>query len=214
MNFTLQAEKREANKAANKVLVSRGFMPIVAYGPKDEPMHLAVASKDFAKVFKAAGESAVVTLNLEGGSKDALIQDVTVHPVSGEYLHADFYVMEKGKKVEVSVPLVFVGESPAVKAGGALVKVVHELEIEAMPKDLPHDIEVDISSLVDFDARITVADLKLPAGVMAKAEGEEVVALVGQAGEEVVETETPIDLSAIEVEKKGKKDEEEIPAAE
>ena len=89
----------------------------------------------------------------------------------------------------------------------------HEIEIEAFPKDLPHSIEVDVSSIVDFDTQIKVGDLKLPAGVTAKTDADEVVALAAAAKEEVEEVAAPIDMSAIEIsEKKGKKEEEEIPA--
>jgi large subunit ribosomal protein L25 len=215
MTLTLQTQKREAGKAKNAALRAEGLMPIIAYGPKDEAISLTVVNKEFAKVWKQAGESSVITLEIDGTSKDALIQDVSVDPVTEQYLHADFYLIEKGKKVQVAVPLTFVGEAPAVKTlGGALVKVMHELEIEAMPKDLPHDIEVSLSGLVGFDSRIKVADLKLPAGVVAITDAEEVIALVGAAGEEVAETDTPIDLSAIEVEKKGKKEEDSEAAAE
>ena len=93
--------------------------------------------------------------------------------------------------------------------GGTLVKVLHEVEIEAMAKDLPHNIEVDISTLVDFDSKIHAGEIKLPSGVTLKTDAEEVVALVAEAKEEEVEAPSEIDMSAIEVtDKKGKKDEE------
>jgi large subunit ribosomal protein L25 len=146
-----------------------------------------------------------VTLVGVGEEKDALIHDVERDPVTGAVRHVDFYVLEKGKKVEVEVPLTFVGISPAVKdMGGTLVKVMHKLAIEALPKDLPRAIEVDIAALVTFESKIHVKDLVLPSGVEAKTNSEEVVALVAEYKEEVEETIAPIDLSAIEVEKKGK----------
>ena len=160
----------------------------------------------------AAGESTVVTVKTEGGDKDTLIHAIEYHPVSGEPLHADFYIIEKNKPVQVHVPLEFEGEAPAVKQlGGNLVKVLHEIEIEALPKDLPQEIKVDISSLATLDSQLTVADIKLPAGVTAITDLLEVVASISTAGEEVVE-EAPVDLSSIEVEKKGKQEEgEEAP---
>ncbi|MCE9628894.1 MAG: 50S ribosomal protein L25 [Candidatus Vogelbacteria bacterium] len=210
MTITLKAESRTIFGKALKGPKEAGKLPVVIYGPKESPQNFFVETKEFKKVFRNAGESSVVTLDTPEGEKDTLIKDVAMHPVSGEPVHVDFYVIEKGKKVEVAVPLVFVGESPAVKnLNGTLVKVIHELEIEAMPKDLPHEIEVDISSLVDFDSRILVKDLKIPQGVEVMVDGEETVALAGEAGEEVLETAEPVDLSAIELtEKKGKKDEE------
>lgn len=209
MTIHLTAENRTV--FGNKLTEARaeGKLPVVVYGPKEAASSYFVDAKDFKKVFKEAGESAVVALATPEGTKDTLIKEVAVHPVSGEPLHVDFYAVEKGKKVEVAVPLVFVGEAPAEKdLGGTLVKVAHEIEVEAMPKDLPHEIEIDVASLIDFDARILVKDIKLPSGVSAVTDGEEVIALVGSAGEEVAESDETADLASIEVEKKGKQDEE------
>ncbi|MEX0910138.1 MAG: 50S ribosomal protein L25 [Candidatus Paceibacterota bacterium] len=209
----LKASTRD--KFGKKIKASReaGLLPVVVYGRKEESKPFFVAVKDFEKVLKEAGESTVVDLMCPEGDKSVLIYAVDYHPVSGLPIHADFYAVEKDKKVEVDVELVFVGESPAVKGlNGILVKVIHALTIEAKPADLPHDIKVDISSLVDFDSQITVADLNLPTGVTSLIPAEEVVALVSAPKEEEPEeaTEAP-DLSNIEAEKKGKK-EEEAPA--
>jgi large subunit ribosomal protein L25 len=110
--------------------------------------------------------------------------------------------------------LEFIGESAAVKGGGVLVKVMHEISIEAMPKDLPSEIKVDISSLVDYESQIKASDLILPAGVELKIEADEVIALVQEPKEEVIEESAPIDLSSIEVEKKGKAEESAADSAE
>ncbi len=202
----LITEKREGGKT-----VADAKIPAVFYGPKAESTPIWVNEVDFLKVWKEAGESTVVTLSLDGETHDTLIHDVNREPVKGDIRHVDFYVLEKGKKVEISIPLEFIGVSEAVKTlGGNLVKVLHEVEIEAMPKDLPHAIEVDISALVDFDSQIHAGDLKLPAGVVLKTDAEEVVALVAEAKEEEEVAPAEIDMSSIEVtDKKGKKDEEE-----
>ena len=117
---------------------------------------------------------------------------------------------EKGKKIEVNIPLAFVGVSPAVKdLGGNLVKVMHEITIEASPENLPHEIEVDISALTTFDSVILAKDITLPKGVSLATEEDEVVASVSAPrGDEPEEPAVAPDLSAIEVVKKGKKDEE------
>ena len=207
--LTLTATPRSAfGKGLRKPRLA-GQLPVVIYGRKQEALSFFVDGKDFARIHKEAGESTVIDFKASNASHDVLIYSVDYHPVSGEIIHADLYVVEKGKKVEVNVPLIYSGESPAVKsAGGVLVKVMHELPIEAKPADLPHDIEVDISTLTELDSQITVADLKLPAGVTAMVEADEVVVLISEAEEEPVEEE-PIDLASIEVEKKGKKEEEE-----
>jgi large subunit ribosomal protein L25 len=184
-------------------------MPAVFYGKKTESTPITLLKKDFLAVWKAAGESGVVTIKTPKGTVDTLIQDVDLDPVTDIPRHADFYVFEKGKKIEVSVPLEFVGVSPAVKdLGGLLVKALHDLKISADPQHIPHSIDVDISSLVDFSSQILAKAVKLPAGVDLVENPEEVVAAASAPREELVEESAPIDLSAIEVEKKGKKEEE------
>lgn len=214
MTTKLTAEKRDILGKALLAAREAGKLPIVIYGAKETSAPYFVETKDFKKVLKEAGESTIVTLETADGSKDTLIHQISYHPLTGEPVHADFLVVEKNKPITVDVPFVFIGESPAEKNLSAMiVKVMHELEIEALPKDLPHEIEVDISSLTDLDSRITVADIKLPAGVTTEVSPEEVVVSVSEAGEEVVEEEVPVDLSSIEVEKKGKEEDETEEAA-
>jgi large subunit ribosomal protein L25 len=173
-----------------------------------------MSQSEFLKVWKEAGESTVVSIKTPAGQVDALIHDVQFEPVSGQPIHADFYVFEKGHKVEISIPLEFVGESPAVKAGGVLVKSLHELKIKADPSNIPHELAVDISTLLEIGNDIFAKDIKLPSGVELMENPEEVAVTVALAKEEPAE-EAPMDLSAIEVEKKGKKEEEgEAPATE
>lgn len=209
--FTLDAKTRDVSQNLDTIR-KEGKMPAVFYGKKNESTPITITQKDFIKVWKAAGESGVISINTEKGTIDALIKDVAVDPVLDMPLHADFYVFEKGKKIEVDVPLEFVGVSPAVKdLGGNLVKALHEIKVSADPQSIPHEIQVDISSLVDFDSQILAGDLKLPTGVVLVELDTEVVAAVARAREEKEEDSAPVDLSSIEVEKKGKK-EEETPA--
>jgi large subunit ribosomal protein L25 len=204
----LTVQKREAKTKA-KSLRSKGVLPAVVYGRSEESTPISVDRKQFDKVFHAAGESTVITLKGLGGEKDALIHEVTLDPVSGEALHADFYAIEKGQTVTVAIPLEFQGESPAVKdQGGILVKVMHEIEIECEPKDLPHSFIVDISKLATLEDQIKVADLAIPASAKISIDLDEVVAMIDVAKEEPVE-EAATDLSAIEIsEERGKKEEE------
>lgn len=201
--INLTVEKREAtSKLAD--LRAKGFIPAVFYGHKQAATSISVKEIDFMKAWKEAGESSVIHLTGADVDLEVLIQDIDLDPVTDVVRHADFYVIEKGKKVTVHIPLEFTGVAPAVKdLGGILVKVLHEIEIEAMPKDLPHNLAVDVSVLATFEDRIFAKDIPLPAGVTYVGKQEEVVASIAQAVEEKVE-ETPVDLSAIEVEKKGK----------
>ena len=209
--ISLDIEVRSKDNSLD-TLRKAGKMPAVFYGKNVPSTPISVLQKDFLKVWRTAGESSVVTLKDATASVDVLIHEVDVDPVSDVVRHADFYVFEKGKKIEISVPLEFVGVSPAVKDLGAnLVKALHELKISADPTHIPHSIEVDISSLADFSSQILAGDLKLPSGVDLVELPTEVVALAAEVKEEVEET-APVDLSAIEVEKKGKKEEEEVQA--
>jgi large subunit ribosomal protein L25 len=207
--LTLKAEIRSKDTKAEAVRKA-GKIPAVFYGKKEASTSITVPKIDFLKVWKEAGESSVVTLETPQGTKESLIQDVDLDPVTGAPRHADFYVFEKGHKVAVELPIEFVGVSPAIKdLGGMLVKVLHELSVEAMPKDLPHSINIDISTLKNFGDQILAKEIALPPGVALKANPEEVVVLVSAPREEKEEEAAPVDLSEIEVEKKGKTDDTE-----
>jgi large subunit ribosomal protein L25 len=193
-----------------------GFIPAVYYGAHAASTPIFIDAIEFKKVLASAGESSSIELITEGGHENAMIQDVQFDPVKGHPVHADFYIIEKGQKVHVKTPIEFIGESQAVKEGGVLVKVMHELSIEGEPSKLPANFEVDLSKLATKDDVIKVGDLKLPAGVILyHVTEDEVIASIATAKEESEEVPVATDLSAIEVEAKGKKEEEgEAPAAE
>jgi large subunit ribosomal protein L25 len=203
-------------KQNREVMRQKGLIPAVFYGPKEETTPVTMSLKDFQKVWKKAGESSVIILKEGSNEHESLIHDIDIHPLSGEPRHADFYVIEKGKKVTVHVPLVYVGVAPAVKdKSGILVKVHREIEVEAAPRDLPHELSVDISKLVEFSDVVHAKDIILPKGVDLKINPEEVVTSIAEPKEEKEEAPTAIDMSAIEVEAKGKEAKEgEAPAAE
>lgn len=206
--LTLQATKRGLKEKVENLRLA-GKVPAVFYGPKEKSTPITVPAVAFKKVWNQAGESSVIQLLCDGVGLDVLIHDIDLDPIRDEPRHVDFYVIEKGKKVRVHTPIEFTGVSLAVKdLGGTLVKVLHDLEIEAMPKDLPHVINVDISTLVDFNSKIQAKDIVLPKGVNLLTKADEVVASVAEAYKEE-EVVAPVDLSAIEVEKKGKEAKEE-----
>jgi len=210
--FTIKAKKRDIG-ANLEILRKGGEMPAVFYGMGKESTPISVSIIDFKKIWRDAGESSTVAVSTPEGDLNTLIHDVQVNPITDEPIHADFLVIDVNKAIQVNIPVEFEGVSNAVKGGlGTLVKVLHEVEVEALPKDLPHNLVVDISKLETVDDQILVSDIVLPKGVTMITPIEEVVASIALQKEEVEES-TPIDLSAIEVEKKGKK-EEETPAAE
>ncbi len=206
MTLTLEAKKREI-KQDLALVRAEGHMPAVYYGKKTPSTPISISQKEFTKVWNKAGESSVVSIKTEDGSVETLIKAVDVDPVTDIPRHVDFYVFEKGKKIEVSVPLSFDGVSPAVKdLGGILNKALHDIKISSDPTTIPHEVAVDLSVLTTLDSVILAKDLQLPKGVDLMENPDEVVAAISQFKEEV-ET-APVDLTAIEVEKKGKKEEE------
>jgi len=206
--LTLQVEKRTENGESAPALRRAGSVPGVVYGAHQDATPVTVSAMAFGKVLREAGEATIVSLTGLGEPLPTLIHEVDLDPLTNLPRHVDFYAVTKGEKVEVHIPLEFVGVSSAVEAGANLVKVMHELEVEADPMNLPHAIEVDISALVALGDKIHASDLVLPIGIALVTPAEEVVALVQEVVEEKEEeVAVPADISSIEVEKKGKEEE-------
>lgn len=203
MTFSLNVETRTKHGKDLVQMRKDGKLPAIMYGPKEEAVSLTIDRVAFEKLFKQTGESSVITLSGLGTPKDVIVHDIAFDARRGGMIHVDFYAVEAGKEITVSVPLEFTGEAPATKHGGTLTKVLHEVEVTALPANLPKEIIVDVSVLDDFEKQIHISDLVIPADITLEHDPDEVVVLV-QAVEEEAETEATIDMTAIEVEKKGK----------
>lgn len=203
----LNIRTRESDENVD-TLRQEGQVPAVFYGPKEENTPIVLNTREFVRVWEEAGGSTIIDLKGVGEDKEVLIHDVAWHPVKDTPMHADFYCIERGKKLTVSVPLEFVGEAPVEKKEGIVVKVMHEIEIEVQPRDIPHSIEVDLSLLTELDSSILVSDLHLPETIEPTAEASETVAAVTQAQEEPEEEEER-DISDIEIEGESKDEEGE-----
>ncbi len=208
MTVTLTAEKRTLTKKA-KSLRAQGMLPGVVYGPKQEPMPVVLNKKDFDKVFKDAGESTIIELAGLGAPVSVLVKDVDFAATKGGIMHVDFYAVNMKEKITTMVPLELVGEAPAVKGGGIVNHVLHEIEITCMPGDLPSHLDVDISGLANIHDMIHVSDLKIGKGIEVETGAEEIVVIIGEPAEEEETPVAAVDMSAIAVEKKGKTEEEE-----
>lgn len=204
--LTLAVEKRAEGSARAPQLRRAGSIPGVVYGAHHKATPVVVSAPAFGKVLREAGEATIVSLTGIGDPIPTLIHEVDLDPLTNLPRHVDFYAVTKGEKVEVHIPLEFIGVSAAVEAGANLVKVMHELEVEADPMNLPHTITVDISALAALGDKIHASDLSLPAGIALVTPAEEVVALVQEVVEEKEEEAAPADISTIEVEKKGKEE--------
>ena len=184
--LALEIQARD-DKTSSETLRAEGLVPAVLYGPKEGAASISIDARKLESIWREAGETTVITLKGVGGDKDTLIHDVQLHPVTSNILHADFYVLEKGKKIEIAVPLEFIGEAPAEKLGHILVKALHEIEIEVAPAELPHSLEVDISKLTEVGDHITAHDIKLPPSAILKTNPEEIVVSVTAFHEDVPE---------------------------
>lgn len=217
---TLKAEKREITGKKVRNIRKQGKLPAVLYGAGEKGILLEISEKDFDKVFRQAGESTLLELEIGPDKKNVLIHEVAFDPVEDRPLHVDFLQVRLDKPIRAKVQLTFEGEPLAVKnLGGILVKVAHELEAEALPRDLPHEIKVDISGLQNLGDRLMVKDLKLPRGVKVHAPPEEILILVeAPKSEEEVKAEEAAAAPALEtievVGKKKEKPAEETPVSE
>ncbi|MDD3480720.1 MAG: 50S ribosomal protein L25 [Patescibacteria group bacterium] len=209
--ITLKAEIRDARKEKNNRLREEGKLPAVIYGKGKESKPLTISAQEFEKVYREAGQSALLDLILPGGTKKVLIQDVSEHPVRGNAEHIDFYEVSMTEKITTAVPLKFVGESTAVvDQSGTLITNKDEVEVECLPVDLPHEIEVDISVLTDFEKSIHVSDIKVPEGVTIKDEIEETIVTVEppRSEEELAELEEPLEEAEMPESEHGEEGEE------
>ena len=175
----LKASARNQLGKSVKTLRKSGFLPAVVYGEGVPSQPVAILYKDFVATLHAAGESTLVTLDVNGKPFNVLIHDVSYDPVSDMPIHADFHAVRMDKVIRTHVPLEFTGESPAVKNdSGVLVRVVQELEVEALPRDLPHELAIDLALLATIGSAVHVKDITLPAGVVLLADPDETVAIV------------------------------------
>ncbi|MDD5144882.1 MAG: 50S ribosomal protein L25 [Candidatus Pacebacteria bacterium] len=211
--LTLNAKIREERGKKNAALREKGEVPAVLYGPKTKSMSLQVNGKEFEKIYKEAGESSLIQLSAEGKQFMVMIHSVESNPFSRKATHVDFYQPNLDEEIVAAVPLVFTGEAPAVKSlAGTLVKNIHEVEIKALPQDLPHEIAVSLETLNTFKDSILVKDLKLPEKVKVENNPEETVAFVAEPEKIEEDLEKPIEEKVEEVEKvevKKEKPEEE-----
>lgn len=201
-------------KRSKKDKNNEGFIPGVLYGSGVENTLISINLKEFNKIFEEAAESTLISLESkeEKNKHSVLIHDVQRHPVTGNPIHVDFFQPNLKEEVEVTVELVFEGIPPAVKElGGTLVKNLSEVEIKALPTNLPSEIIINVESLKTFDDTITIADIKIGEGVKILADPEEIIALVTPIEDIEEELKEPIkeDVSLVEKQVKQKKKEEE-----
>lgn len=176
----LAAEKRQVKGKATRKLRVSGRIPAVIYGHGKGSEAIELDEREFGKVFDKAGYNGILLVKIgEERAVNALIHEVQFSPLKREPIHADLYRVKMDELIRTTVPLHFTGESTAVfQDGGSLMTNLEEVEVEALPANLPSKIEVDISVLDDFDKSISVANLKIPADVKLITEELELIARV------------------------------------
>lgn len=210
----LSGNKRKEQEEL-EALRKQGKIPAVLYGPKRETISLALEKKEFDKVFKAAGESTLVSFQLDKESIPVLIHEVQRDPVSLNVLHADLYQPPMDKKITLAVPLIFEGTPRAVRdLAGTLLKNIQQVEVRALPKDLPHEITVNVENLATFEDKLLLKNLAAAQGVEILGNQEDVVAQVVPPAKVEEELAKPVEegVAEVEVVEKGKKEEEEVEA--
>ncbi|PJC37097.1 50S ribosomal protein L25 [Candidatus Peregrinibacteria bacterium CG_4_9_14_0_2_um_filter_53_11] len=179
----------KAHKA--KAIRRQGRVPAVFYGPTIDPMLLSMDYQTFRRTFRKAGENTIIELSIDGKTHPVLVHDVQYHPVTDDFSHVDFILVNMDKEVSTSVEIDFVGVSPAVKdLGGVLSIQKHELKIKCLPKDLIHRVEVDLTQLVDFNSAVHVAAIEVPSAITVLDLPDDTVVTVTAKREETEETPT------------------------
>lgn len=178
--YALNAQVRDTKTQKVKKLRQEGKIPGTVYGRSLKSASVVVDGKDFLKVYGDARETGLVELSLAGGVRPVLIHHVQKDPMYDSILHIEFHQVDLKEKVKAAVPLIFVGESPAVTQKlGVLLTVLSEVEVEALPTELPEKIEVDITTLTTVDQELVVSGLRIPSEVTLLTDSELVVAKIG-----------------------------------
>jgi large subunit ribosomal protein L25 len=180
-NVDLQAKEREERgKNAARRLRASGMVPAVLYGDGSGAggtTALAVPDRVVDYTLQHLGDNALYDIDLGSGGSTARIVDVQRDPVSGRLIHVDFAPVNMRERIEITVPVHLVGESPGTEEGGVLQQVAYEVQIETLPGDIPQELTLDVSSL-GMNENLTLADLALPDGITLISDPEEVAATV------------------------------------
>lgn len=207
--LTLSAKIRKELGKKVKALRKESILPAVLYGHKVHNLNLEVDLKEFERIYQEAGESSLLSLEVEGKNLPVLIHDIQFDALTEKPIHIDFYQPSLKEEIEAKIPLVFEGEAPAVKeSGGTFVKNISELVVKAIATQLPREIRVDISSLKTFEDNILIKHLKVQKGVKILRNPEDILAWVSPPEKIEEELAKPIEEKVEEVKEAGKEKKE------
>ena len=205
--LNLKAKIRSVLGKKTEDLRKEGKLPAVLYGPGlKENFNLEMDSKEFIRVFQETGRSSFLQLEVEKESNAkplvflVLVHDIQKDPLSLSLSHVDFYQPSSTKEIKVKIPLSFEGEAGAVKnLGGTLVKNIQEIQVQALPQNLPHEIVVNLGPLDELGKTILIKDLLLPPGVKILKNPEEIIVQVMESEKIEEELEKPAEEKVEEV---------------
>ncbi len=213
--YAIEAQLRDSKAKNSDELRKTGFLPAVLYGKGITNQNLSISYSQFLKIYRQAGESSLIDVTIGStGSVKTLVQDVAMDSRTDKIIHVDFYQVNMTEKLNATIPLLFTGESKAVKElAGILVKSLSEIEVRCLPSDLVHEITVDLSPLQTFEDTICIKDITLPKGIEVLEQPDVIVATVTESisEEELAKlSEKPeADVQSVQQVEKKKKDEEE-----
>ena len=195
----LSIQPRTEIRKRNHALRARGAIPGVIYGHRVDPVIVSVPRREFDRAFHRAGRTQLLDLQIdgEGRPRKVLVRQVQYNPRSGQPLHVDFYQVNLKEKIAAEVPIVLVGESPAVQSHeGEMQQNLHSLKVNCLPADIPEHIEVDVSGLDNVDDSIRISQLTIPAEVEVTSDPDDVVVKV--AAPRVIEEEPVAEVEGAE----------------
>ncbi len=197
--YTLQGQKRELVGRKVKNLRAKGIVPATVYGKKITSESIAINASEFLKMYASSGETGLIELTVGTVVSPVLVHTVQKHAVTSELLHVEFYQVDLKEKVHTKVPLVLVGDSAAVvEKKGVLLTISSEVEVEALPAELPEKIEVDVTGLAEVDQELKVSDLKVPNGVTILTEQDVIVVKVSELVSKAAEEQAAAEDAAAE----------------
>lgn len=213
--FKLKAEKRDIVGKKARKLRQEGVLPVGIYGKDVKSESLSVPMKEFGVIYAKAGETGLVELEVGGKVHNVLISNVQIHPLSRKMLHAELHAVKLTEKIKAKVPVELEGEAPVVKGGtGVILQTLNEVEVEALPAELPEAIVVNVEGFGEIGLQVKVSDLKIPKGVELLTDGEEIVVSVGAAVSEETVKEMAAEEAAKAEAETGAGEEAVSPAAE
>ncbi len=197
--YTLQGQKRELVGRKVKNLRAKGVVPATVYGKKISSENIAINASEFLKLYASTGETGLIELTVGSQMSPVLVHTVQKHAVTGELLHVEFYHVDLKEKVHTKVPVVFIGEAAAVsEKKGVLLTLSTEVEVEALPAELPEKIEVDVTGLAEVDQELKVSDLKVPSGITILTDSEVIVVKVSELVSKAAEEQAAAEDAAAE----------------